>query len=319
MAASLTKLLNIQYPILQGAMFAISTPDLVAAVSEAGGAGVLTDAWDVETLRENIRIIRSLTDKPFGVNLNMAKRHTDRVWESARVIAEEKVPFITAGAGDPRPYLPLMKEAGVKVIAIVPNVRLAKRLEAAGVDGLIVEGTESGGHIGNLTTMALMSNVIPEVSIPVIAAGGIVDGRGVAAALVMGAAGVQLGSRFLLAKECGSFHDKNVEAIIAASDEDSTAIGTTRGKGMRGLRSAFTEQYRSMELSGVPTEELNKFSANITPTIAKYGISDDGMNGMIMVGQSIVPLKRVQTAREIIEEVMAEAEEILKNANNLLG
>ncbi|SFQ00166.1 enoyl-[acyl-carrier protein] reductase II [Oscillibacter sp. PC13] len=317
MRTRLTELLNIRYPILQGAMYAISTPDLVSAVSNAGGAGILTDAWDLEQLRENIRKIKKLTDQPFGVNLNMAGRFADRVWQSARVIAEEHVPFVTTGAGDPRPYIPMLKDAGVKVLSIAPNTRLAKRMEAAGVDGIIVEGMESGGHIGTMTTMSLMTNVIPEVEIPVVAAGGIADGRGLAAALAMGAAGVQIGSRFLLASECGSFHPKNVAKIIAADDEACITIGTTRGKGMRGLRSAFSEKYLEMELAGVPTEELNKFAANMTPTIAREGISEDGMNGMVMVGQSVEPLKKVQTAAEIVEEIMARAEETLKKITSM--
>jgi enoyl-[acyl-carrier protein] reductase II len=217
------------------------------------------------------------------------------------------------GAGDPRPLIPRFHAVEIKVVCIVPNTRLAKRIEAAGADLVIAEGMESGGRIGNLTTMALLSNVIPEVGIPVIAAGGISDGRGMAAALVMGADAVQMGSRFLLAEECDMFPE-NKQQIVAASDENSVATGWSRGMGMRGLRSHFSDKYLEMERSGAPLEILNKFAAGCSRKVAEEGIGSDGMNGIVQVGQSLGPLKKIQPAAEIIQELMTEAETILANA-----
>lgn len=320
MKTRVTDLLGIEHPIIQGGMAWISGPELVAAVSEAGGAGVLVANWGAERLREDIRKVRAMTDKPFGVNTSFASRaEASEVQAKLAVIAEEKPRFVTMGAGDPRPYIPALKAAGVITIGIVPNSRLAKRLEAVGIDMLIVEGMESGGRIGTMTTMALMSNVIPEVRVPVLAAGGIVDGRGMAAAMIMGAEGVQMGSRFLLAKECRPYHPSNVERIMAATDEDSVSIGLSRGKGMRGLKSPFSIKYTELEVAGVPTDELNAFAANMSRKVAENGVGPDGMNGIVQVGQSVGRLTKVQSAGQIIEEVAREAEELLMNAPRRVG
>lgn len=319
MKTRVTELLGIQYPILQGAMAWISRPELVAAVSNGGGAGILTTNWGPKQLLQDIRRIRELTDKPFGVNTNHGLRNVEDREEIFRIIIEEKVPFVTMGAGDQRPYIPVFRAGGVKTICIVPKTRLAKRIEAAGADALIIEGTEAGGRIGTLTTMALMSNVIPEVNIPVIAAGGIVDGRGMAAAMVMGADGIQMGSRFLLAEECHAFHPDNVRRLLEATDDDSTEVGLSRGKGMRGLRSPFSERYHERETAGAPVEELNALAAEMSRKVAEEGIGPDGMNGIVQCGQSVGPLKRVQPAAEILKTVAEEAEEILKKAPGLLG
>ena len=308
----MTELLGIRYPILMGAMAWITTARLTAAVSNAGGAGVLAasgrdDVW----LREEIRKTRELTDKPFGVNLSM--QTTLLRDKLADVLLEEQVPFVTLGAGDPRPLLPRFQQAGIKTVCIVPNTRLAKRMEDCGADLLIIEGMESGGRIGNLTTMALMSNVLPEVHIPTVAAGGIVDGRGLAAALIMGADGVQMGSRFLLARECES-HPSNREAILAASDTDSVTIGWSRGKGKKKKKNPFSEKYLSMETTGVPTETLSQFVKGCSRRVAELGTGPDGMNGIVQVGESLVPLRKIQTAAEILQEVMQEAETLLRHA-----
>ncbi|WP_434310843.1 nitronate monooxygenase [Hominifimenecus sp. rT4P-3] len=308
----MTELLGIQYPILMGAMAWITTANLTAAVSNAGGAGVLgAGGRDENWVRQEIRKTKSLTNKPFGINLSL--QTTPLRDKLVEVILEEGIDFVTLGAGDPRPFLPRFKEAGIKTVCIVPNTKLAKRMEACGADMLIIEGMESGGRIGNLTTMALMSNVLPEVSLPIAAAGGIVDGRGLAAALIMGADGIQMGSRFLLAKECES-HPSNAKAILAASDTDSVTIGWSRGKGLRGLKNPFAEKYLSMETSGVPTDQLGDFVAGCSKRVADLGTGEDGMNGIVQVGESLEPLKKIQSAAEIIQEVTEEAKKLLKKA-----
>ena len=318
MKTRITEMLGIQYPILQGAMAWISRPELVAAVSNGGGAGILTTNWGPEQLRKDIRRIKELTDKPFGVNTNHGLRNVEDREEIFQIIIEEKVPFVTMGAGDQRPYIPVFREGGVKTLCIVPKTRLAKRIEAAGADALIIEGMEAGGRIGTLTTMALMTNVIPEVKVPVIAAGSIVDGRGMAAALIMGAEGVQMGSRFLLAEECTAFHPDNVRRILEATDDDCVTVGLSRNKGMRGLRSPFSEKYNAWETAGVPTEELNRLAADMSWKVARDGIGLDGMNGIVQCGQGVGPLKKVQPAAEILEEVVREAENLLRRAPELI-
>ncbi len=308
----MTELLGIQYPILMGAMAWITTAGLTAAVSNAGGAGVLgAGGRDEEWVRQEIRKTKTLTDKPFGINLSL--QTTPLRDKLVEVILAEGIDFVTLGAGDPRPFLPRFREAGIKTICIVPNTKLAKRMEACGADMLVIEGMESGGRIGNLTTMALMTNILPEVSLPVAAAGGIVDGRGLAAALIMGADGVQMGSRFLLASECES-HPSNAQAIVAASDTDSVTIGWSRGKGLRGLKNPFAEEYLSMEVSGVPTETLGQYVNGCSKRVADLGTGEDGKNGIVQVGESLEPLKKIQPAAEIIREVMEEAETLLKRA-----
>lgn len=312
----MTELLGIEYPILLGAMAWITTAGLVAAVSNAGGAGVLGSGGRDDTwVREQIQKTKTLTNRPFGINVSLATTPMrDKIVDA---IIEEGIDFVTLGAGDPRPFIGRFKDAGIKVVCIIPNTKLAKRVEAAGADMIVIEGMESGGRIGNLTTMALMTNVIPEVQLPVAAAGGIVDGRGLAAALVMGADGIQMGSRFLLASECES-HRSNAEAIIQATDTDSCTIGWSRGKGLRGLKNRFAERYLEMETSGVPTEELGRYVQGCSRRVADLGQGEEETNGIVQVGEGLVPLKKIQPAAEIIREVMREAESILKNAPALV-
>jgi enoyl-[acyl-carrier protein] reductase II len=308
-----TELLGIKYPILMGAMAWITKAELVAAVSNAGGAGVLgaggrTDDW----VHEQIRKTKTLTSKPFGINVSLESTPwCDKLIEA---IVDEGIEFVTLGAGDPRPFISRFHEAGIKVICIVPNTRLAQRVEAAGSDLIIIEGMESGGRIGNLTTMALLSNVIPEVGLPVIAAGGICDGRAIAAAMIMGADAVQLGSRFLLSEEC-DMYPGNKQQIIDAKDSDSITTGWSRSMGMRGLRSAFSDKYLAMETSGAPLEKLNEFAAGCSRKVAEEGIGPDGMNGIVQVGESLGPLRKIQPVAEIIQELMRDAEVLLRNAH----
>lgn len=312
MQTRLTKLLGIKYPIIQGAMAWISEANLTSAVSNAGGAGIIaTGGRSAEWTRDEIRKTKSLTDKPFGVNLVMMAPNKDEI---AEVICREKVAFVTLGAGNPVPFIERFHQAGILVIPVVPSVKLAKRVEAEGADAIVIEGMEAGGHIGNLTTMALLTNVIPEVSIPVIAAGGIVDGRGMAAALLMGASGVQMGSRFLLTDEC-TVHPNAKQQIIKAQDTDSIATGLSRGHGVRGLKNKFTDRYTELENIGTPQKELDDLA---TGTNKKAAIDGDVENGLVQVGQSLNRLTEIRATRQVIEDVMNETIQVLTGAGNLI-
>lgn len=309
MKTKLTELLGIEYPIIQGAMAWTSEHILVAAVANAGATGVIaTGGREADWVREEIRAAKNLTDKPFGVNLMLMAKNIDEI---VAVIKEEKPAFVTLGAGNPVPYIEPMHEAGIKVIPVVPNVKLAKRVAAAGADALIIEGQEAGGHIGTQTTMALMENVLPEVDIPVVIAGGIADGRALAAALTMGAEGVQMGSRFILAEEC-QMHQNCKDAIIKATDTDSAVTGLTSGHGgVRSLKNEFTEKYLEAEFSCAPKDELTAMSVG---TNRKAAIEGDIVNGAVQCGQSLNRLTKVEPAKVIVDSVIAEAKEAIKKA-----
>ena len=311
MKTKLTNLLQIEHPIIQGGMAWVSESRLAAAVSNAGGAGIIgSGGRSVEWVRDEIRAAKTLTTKPFGVNIVMLDRLKD---EMVDLVCAEKVDFVTMGAGNPLPYMDKLQQAGIKVIPVVPSVKLSKRVENAGADAVIIEGMECGGHIGTLTTMALLSNVVPEVSIPVVAAGGIVDGRGMAAALVMGADGVQMGSRFLLATEC-ALHANAKQRIIRAVDTDSVVTGYSRNHGVRGLRNRFADKFLAMEKSGVPDEELNNFATGTNRIAAIDGEVEDGF---VLVGQSLSRLTEIMPADEIIRSIMTETIERLNAAPGL--
>lgn len=312
METKLTKLLGIKYPVIQGAMAWVSEAILTASVSKAGGAGVIASGGrTADWVRDQIRLTKTLTDKPFGVNVMLMAPNKDEVVE---VICQEKVAFVTLGAGNPVPYFDVFRKAGIKSIPVVPSVKLAKRVESAGADAIVIEGMEAGGHIGTLTTMALLTNVIPEVSIPVIAAGGIVDGRGVAAALIMGASGVQMGSRFLLAQECQA-HPNVKQRVIDATDTDSVVTGYSRGHGVRGIKNQFTNKFLALETSGAPDDTLNSLA---TGTNKLAAVDGDIENGLVQVGQSLNQLKEIQSTQAIVEEVFNEAVSLLSNAANLV-
>lgn len=307
----ITEVLKIQYPILQGGMAWVSEARLAAAVSNAGGAGIISAGGrEASYVREQIRAARRLTKLPFGVNVQLMSPNKEEIVD---VICEEKVAFTTLGAGNPVPYFERLGKAGVKIIPVVPNVRLAKRVAAAGADALIVEGMEAGGHIGSLTTMALMTQVIPAVGIPVIAAGGFADGRGVAAALLMGAAGVQMGTRFLIAEECQA-HPRVKERLLAADDTDSIVTGQTIGHAVRGIKNKFSLNFIAMEKSGAGEEELVKLA---TGTNRLAAVEGDIENGMILAGQSLLPLQRIEPVKKIIDDLMAEAKATLMNAGKI--
>lgn len=313
MDTKLTRLLKIKYPIIQGGMAWVSEANLTSAVSNAGGAGVIASGGrTADWLQAEIRKTKALTDQPFGVNVMLMAPNNDEIVE---VICQEKVAFVTLGAGNPLPFFGKFHQAGIKVIPVIPNVKLAKRVEAAGADAIVIEGMEAGGHIGTLTTMALLTNVIPEISIPVIAAGGIADGRGVAAALIMGAAGVQMGSLFLLTEEC-TIHPNAKRCIIAASDIDSVVTGYSRGHGVRGLRNKFTDRFLELETSGAAQEELNKFA---TGTNKLAAIDGDVENGLVQVGQSLNRLNEIKPTAQVINEIMSESISVITSAKNLLN
>ena len=299
MAKSITEVLGIKYPIIQGAMAWIADAELVAAVSNAGGTGVIAAGGrSTEWVEQEIKKARGLTDKPFGVNVMLMAPNKDEIVE---VICREKPAFVTLGAGNPVPFLEKFKSAGVKTVPVVPNVKLAKRMEA-------------GGHIGVLTTMALMTQVIPEVGLPVVMAGGIADGRGLAAALLMGAAGVQMGTRFLVAEEC-NVHPKMKEKLLEAVDTDTIVTGLSIGGAVRGIKNKFSEDFVALEFSGKATkEELIK---RATGTNKLAAVDGDVENGMMQAGQSLLPLKKIEPVKTIIEGIVKEARETLANAGKI--
>lgn len=313
MKTKLTELLGIRYPIIQGAMAWISESKLVSAIANAGATGVInTGGQTSDYIREQIRLTKQMTDKPFGVNLMLQSPNKDEVLE---IICEEKVAFATIGAGNPVPYFEPLHAAGVKAIPVVPSVKLAKRVQEKGADAMVIEGFEAGGHDGMQTTLALMTNVLPEIlDIPVVVAGSIVDGRGMAAALLMGASGVQMGSRFLLAEEC-QVHPNSKAAIIAATDTDSVITGFTRNNNVRGLRSQFTDEYLRLEREGAADEVLTALARG---TNRKAAVEGDTVNGVVQVGQGLNRLNRIQPAKEIVEEVIGEMTELLRNAPKLV-
>ncbi|MGL4372651.1 MAG: enoyl-[acyl-carrier-protein] reductase FabK [Turicibacter sp.] len=304
---SLTTLLNIKYPIIQGGMANISLANLVAAVSNSGGLGVIgSGSWDKEQLRAEIRKCKALTDKPFGVNLMLMNPHRD---DLAEVVIEEKVAVVTTGAGSPGPYIEKWKEAGIKVIPVVPSVALAKRMARVGADAIIVEGTESGGHVGELTTMALVPQVVDAVDIPVIAAGGIADGRGTVAALALGACGVQIGKRFLTAHECG-VHENYKNSLIKAKDTDTVVTGRSVGVPVRCIKNKMSREYVALEKKGVTAMELEHLTLG---SLRKAVLEGDTQNGSVMAGQITGMLSKTESTQEIIEDIMNHATQVLEN------
>lgn len=310
MAKSITEVLGIKYPIIQGGMAWISDAKLAAAVSNAGGAGIIScGGRTTEYVREEIRKAKQLTDKPFGVNVMLMAPNKDEIVD---VICEEKPAFVTLGAGNPVPYFAKLKEAGIKVIPVIPNVKLAKRVATAGADAMVAEGMEAGGHIGVLTTMALMTQVIPEIKdIPVVMAGGFGDGRGLAAAMLMGAGGVQMGTRFLVAEEC-SVHENMKQKLIEAVDTDTIVTGLTLGGAVRGIKNKFSTEFVQKENEGKTSkEELIRMATGTNKLAAVEG---DVVNGMMQAGQSLTVLQKVEPVATIIENIMKQARETLSAA-----
>ena len=309
MKTRVTALLGIEYPIIQGGMAWVAEHNLAAAVSEAGGLGLIGGAnAPGEVVREEIRKARELTDKPFGVNVMLMSPFADDV---AKVVVEEGIKVVTTGAGNPGKYMEMWKNAGIKVIPVVASVALARMMEKGGADAVVAEGTESGGHIGDQTTMSLVPQVADAVSIPVIAAGGIADGRGIAAAFMLGAEAVQMGTRFVVAKE-SIVHQNYKDRIIKAKDIDSAVTGRSHGHPIRSLRNQMTREYLKMEQEGRPFEELEYLTMG---TLRKAVMEGDVMHGTVMAGQIAGMVKKEQTCKEMITEMTAEAEKLLSGTS----
>ncbi len=297
----LCEILGIEYPIIQGGMAWIATAELAAAVSEAGGIGIIgAGNASAEVVEEEIIKIRKLTDKPFGVNIMLFSLFAEKVVD---IVYKYKVPVVTTGAGNPAKFIKRFKDIGTKVIPVVPSVALAKRMENLGADAVIVEGTEAGGHIGELTTMALVPQVVDAVNIPVIAAGGIADGRGLLAALSLGAEGVQMGTRFICAEEC-TVHKNYKNMILKAKDRDAVVTAKVTGHPIRVLRNKLARQFSKLEKEGTTVEEIERLGREKLKLAAVDG---DVENGSVMAGQVAGMINKIQPCKEILEEVILDA------------
>lgn len=306
MKTRVTELLNIEYPIIQGGMAWVAEHNLAAAVSEAGGFGLIGGAnAPAEVVREEIRKAKELTNKPFGVNIMLLSPHAEEI---ARVVVEEGIWAVTTGAGNPEKYMDMWKEAGIKVIPVVASVALARRMEKYGADAVVAEGCESGGHIGEQTTMTLVPQVVDAVDIPVIAAGGIGDGRGLAAVTMLGAEAAQIGTRFVVAEEA-IVHEDYKNRIIKAKDIDSEVTGRSTGHPIRQLRNKMTREYLKLEKDGASFEELEYLTLG---SLRKAVMEGDIINGTVMAGQIAGLINKKQSCKEIITEIMSEAEALLK-------
>ena len=302
-------MLGIRYPVFQGGMAWIADGKLAAAVSEGGGLGIIgAGNAPADFVRQEIRTARSLTDKPFGVNVMLLSPFADEV---AEMIAEEKVAVVTTGAGNPSKYMQMWQDAGSKVIPVVASASMAKLMQRIGASAVIAEGGESGGHVGELTTMVLVPLVCDSVDIPVIAAGGIADGRGMAAAYMLGACGIQMGTRFLSAEEC-NIHPAYKEKIIKAGDLATMVTGKRLGHPVRSLRTAFARNYMKEEYGGVSDEELEALGTGALRLAVQEG---DSENGCFLSGQIASMVNQIQPAADIVREVAEEAEEVLKGAS----
>ncbi|WP_315499226.1 nitronate monooxygenase [Gemella sanguinis] len=303
---AITKLLGIKYPVFQGGMAQIARHELASAVSNAGGLGIIASGgMSIEQIREEIVNCKKHTDKPFAVNLMLMMHNIDEIID---VVIEEGVGIVTTGAGTPRKYMPKLKEAGIKVIPVIPSVKAAKKMEELGCDAVVVEGMEAGGHVGESTTMALLPQVTSAVNIPVIAAGGIADGRGVAAAYCLGASGVQMGTVFLATEECPvSENYKN--AIIEAVDTSTTLTGTKFGAPVRGIKNELTKRYHELEERSSTLMELEELTLG---SLRKAAYEGDVENGSIMSGQIAGLVNEIRPVKDVIEGIFEEAQKVLE-------
>ena len=305
----LNELLNIKYPFIQGGMANIATGEFAASVSNAGGLGLIgAGGMDVEMLRDNIRKCKALTDKPFGVNIMLMHPQAD---EMAKVVAEEGVKIVTTGAGNPSKHIEMWKEHGITIMPVVSTVALAKKMESLKVDAVIAEGTESGGHVGETTTMALVPQVVDAVSIPVVAAGGIASGRQLAAAFALGACGAQLGTCLLVAEEC-PIHEAYKEAVIKATDISTIVTGRISGTPVRIIKNTMAREYVKQEKLGADKMELEKFTLG---SLRRAVFEGDVKNGSLMAGQVAGMLKEIKPVKTILEEMYAEYEATVKKLN----
>jgi len=309
MKTEVTRLLNIKYPVIQGGMAWVAEYHLAAAVSSAGGLGLIgAGGASAAFVKEQIENCRKLTNQPFGVNIMLMNPEADEI---ARIIVDTGVKVVTTGAGSPEKYMKLWKEAGVKVIPVVASVAMAKRMQRYGADALVAEGTESGGHIGDHATMSLVPQIVDAVTIPVIAAGGVGDGRGLAAALMLGASGVQMGTRFLLAHET-QIHASYKEMVAKAKDIDTQVTGRSTGHPVRSIRNPMTKEYLRMEREGASFEELEVLTLG---SLRKAVLEGDTKGGSFLAGQIVGMVSKRQSCKEIIEEVVLEAVETINRAH----
>lgn len=306
MKTRLTEILGLKYPVIQGGMAWVAESHLASAVSKAGGLGLIAAASaPAEWVREQIREVRKHTNCPFGVNIMMISPNADDV---AKIVVEENVPVVTTGAGTPEKYMTMWKEAGIKVIPVVASVAMAKRMERCGADAIVAEGTEAGGHIGENTTMVLVPQIVDSVQIPVIAAGGIADGRGMAAAFMLGAEGVQMGTRFVATNEA-EVHENYKQCIIRAKDIDSRVTGRATGHPVRALRNKMTTEYIRLEKEGASFEELEHLTLG---SLRKAVVDGDVKEGSVMAGQIAGLIKDIQTCKEVLESIVSHTEALLK-------
>lgn len=310
MKTRLTEILGLKYPVIQGGMAWVAESHLASAVSKAGGLGLIAAASaPAEWVREQIREVRKHTNCPFGVNIMMISPNADEV---AKIVVEEKVPVVTTGAGTPEKYMAMWKEAGIKVIPVVASVAMAKRMERCGADAIVAEGTEAGGHIGENTTMVLVPQIADAVQIPVIAAGGIADGRGMAAAFMLGAEGVQMGTRFVATNEA-EVHENYKQCIIRAKDIDSRVTGRATGHPVRALRNKMTTEYIRLEKEGASFEELEHLTLG---SLRKAVVDGDVKEGSVMAGQIAGLIADIKPCKEAIESIVSQAEALLKGDQN---
>lgn len=306
MKTRITELLQIEYPIIQGGMAWVAEHRLAATVSNAGGLGIIGAASaPPEVVREEIRKCKELTDRPFGVNIMLLNPNADEV---AGIVVEEGVRVVTTGAGNPAKYMDLWKRADVKVLPVVASVAMAKLMERAGADGVVAEGMESGGHIGQTTTMALVPQVVDAVSVPVVAAGGIADGRGLAAAFMLGAEAVQMGTRFVAAKE-SIVHENYKHQILKAKDIDSVITGTSTGHPVRSLRNHMTREYLQLEKENADFMELEKLTLG---SLRKAVIDGDTVNGTLMAGQIAGLIREEKSCADIIQDIIRQAQQTVQ-------
>lgn len=301
----LNEILNIEFPIIQGGMANIATGEFAAAVSNAGGLGLIgAGGMNGEMLRENIKVCQNLTDKPFGVNIMLMNPYAD---EMAEIVVEMGVEIVTTGAGSPGKYMDAWKNAGVKVMPIVASVALAKRLERMGADLLIAEGTESGGHIGEISTMVLVPQIVDAVKIPVVAAGGIASGRQLAASFMLGAVGAQIGTALLVANEC-PIHENYKNAVVNAKDISTTVTGRNSGAPVRILKNDMSREYLRLEREGADVAELEKFTLG---SLRRAVFDGDTKNGSLMAGQVAGQLREIKPLREILAEITGDCEKVM--------
>lgn len=306
MQTEVTRLLGIEVPVIQGGMAWVAEYHLAAAVSNAGGLGLIGAASaPADWVRDQIRRAKELTKRPFGVNIMLMSPYADEV---AQVVAEEGVKVVTTGAGNPEKYMKLWKKSGIKVIPVVASVALAKRMERCGADAVVAEGCEAGGHIGENTTMCLVPQIVDAVKIPVIAAGGIADGRGMAAAFMLGAKGVQMGTHFIVTDEC-QVHEAYKERILKAKDIDSRVTGRSTGHPVRALRNDMTKRYLELEKKGAPFEELEQLTLG---GLRKAVVDGDVKDGSVMAGQIAGLVKERMSCKELLDRLVAETDALMK-------